>query len=321
MSVLPFHVAAPHKDCELASYLGDRKSQTKELLTQHGAILFRGFRVDSVESFEQFIGVISQTRMDYLYRSTPRTRVSANVFTATEYPRQSEILLHNELAFQRTWPAMLAFTCLAAPSSGGQTTLADMRRVTEDIPASLLDEFAARGVCYVRHYHEGVDVPWQVTFQTSSQESLEEFCGKNDIHIEWLEGGLLRTEQRCQGMAVHPMTGERVFFNQAHVFHPSALGVSSQTAMIKMFGPDKLPRTAYFADGGELPSTGLEEIRQAFRGHAIEVAWQTGDVLLLDNMRVAHGRRSFTGTRRVLAALLDPISGAAESWRVKDRAG
>lgn len=320
MNVLPFLLEAPRQGCELATYARDQKAQITGLLSEHGAVLLRGFPVTALRDFEQFLAVISRTRMDYVYRSTPRTRVSAEVFTATEYPKQSEILLHNELAFQRTWPAMLAFTCLEVPASGGQTTLADMRSVMADIPALLLDEFTARGVCYVRHYHEGVDIPWQVTFQTKDRDSVGEFCRSNGIRFEWLDGTLLRTEQICQGTATYPATGERVFFNQAHVFHPSALGGNSETALVKLFGRDRLPRTAYFGDGGELPATGLEEIRRAFSRHARDVAWQLGDVLLLDNMRVAHGRRSYTGSRRVLAALLDPVSAesAGTLMRVAD---
>jgi hypothetical protein len=35
--------------------------------------------------------------------------------------------------------------------------------------------------------------------------------------------------------------------------------------------------------------------------------WRAGDVLLIDNILVSHGRRPYKGSRRVLAALIrDP---------------
>ena len=35
-----------------------------------------------------------------------------------------------------------------------------------------------------------------------------------------------------------------------------------------------------------------------------DIDWQTGDVALLDNFLVMHGRRTFSGERRVLASLV-----------------
>ena len=35
-----------------------------------------------------------------------------------------------------------------------------------------------------------------------------------------------------------------------------------------------------------------------------DIDWQTGDVVLLDNFLVMHGRRTFSGERRVLASLV-----------------
>ena len=35
-----------------------------------------------------------------------------------------------------------------------------------------------------------------------------------------------------------------------------------------------------------------------------DLEWQAGDVALVDNFRVMHGRRPFVGKRRVLASLI-----------------
>jgi len=49
-------------------------------------------------------------------------------------------------------------------------------------------------------------------------------------------------------------------------------------------------------------------VREAFEAETVVFRWETGDVLLLDNMLVAHGRRPFKGDRKIVAALLDPSS-------------
>ena len=76
---------------------------------------------------------------------------------------------------------------------------------------------------------------------------------------------------------------------------------------IKLFGLDGLPRQTYFGDGSKIPDNTLSAIRAAFAREATQFPWQSGDILLLDNMQMAHGRRAFTGPRKVLAALLEPF--------------
>lgn len=80
-----------------------------------------------------------------------------------------------------------------------------------------------------------------------------------------------------------------------------------------VFTATEYPRTqetplAFFGDGAQIPRATLQGIRAAFDREAVNIDWRPGDVALLDNMRVAHGRRSFTGERRVFTALLDPYS-------------
>jgi hypothetical protein len=202
----------------------------------------------------------------------------------------------------------LAFCCVTPPASGGETPLADMRSVAASIGADLLDRFESRGVRYVRHYRPYVDLSWQVVFQTDDRDAVARYCEANGIAHEWLDADTLRTVQVCQGTARHPVTNERTFFNQAHLFHVSSLGAEDAEVMLELYGSDRLPRHAYYGDGEEIAAEDLNAISAAFRSHAVSVPWQAGDVVLIDNMQVAHGRRPFTGERKVIASLLQPYS-------------
>lgn len=306
-------VLRPVGNVDLATLLAEQAEAVGAMLLEQGALLLRGFGIGDVEQFEAVVAALSQRRLDYMYRSTPRTSVGKNIFTATEFPPPLEIPLHNENAYQRDWPLKVAFCCIDAATTGGQTSIADMRTVTRTLGTDLLDEFESRQIKYIRHYRPYADLPWQTVFQTKDRDEVSRYCAANDIASAWLDKETLRTTQICQGAARHPVTGERVLFNQAHLFHVSSLGAEAARSLIVSFGMDRLPRHARFGDDGEIDGDLLDSVRGAFSAAALDVAWQPGDVLLLDNMQVAHGRRPFTGKRRLLAALLDSHAQSASA--------
>ncbi|HEY6923249.1 MAG TPA: TauD/TfdA family dioxygenase [Steroidobacteraceae bacterium] len=277
-------------------------------LLEHGALLIRGFG-DNERLFEAFVDALSFERLSYVYRSTPRTAVSAKIFTATEYPANQHIPFHCENSYQKDWPMLLAFCCTEPAAQGGATPLADIRRVTERLPVALVDEFRSRGVCYSRYYHHGADLPWQEVFQTQDREAVAAYCRANDIGFAWHGQEELSTSQVCQGVARHPVLGTDVWFNQANLFHPSSLGSELEQMLVDMYGSDKLPRSAGFGDGGAIGRNALAEVSAAFQHEARTFLWRKSDILLIDNMQIAHGRAPFSGKRTVLVALSNSHSG------------
>lgn len=290
---------------DMAAYCERHRPELLELLTQRGALLFRGFAVFDTPSFSRAIDAICPERLQYVYRSSPRTDLGAGVFTATEYPPSETIGLHNENAYQRGWPRMIAFCCLRPALAGGETPVADVRKVTQRIGAELLDRFERRGVMYVRHYHPYVDLPWQTVFQVADREQLAAVCARHDIRHEWLSDDTLRTEQVCHGVALHPITAQRLWFNQAHMFHVSALSRTAAHDLAQCFGPTRIPRQAFYGDAEAISEQDMQAVRSAFEAESVSFRWESGDVLLLDNMLCAHGRRPFRGERRVITALLE----------------
>lgn len=301
----PFAVAveAPAPGIALADWLADHAEAVEALAARHPVVLLRGFAVANEADFARARDALMPEPAAYLYRSTPRTSVGDGIMTATEYPASEEILLHCENAYQRSWPGRLVFCCLVPARTGGQTPVCDMRRVTARIGQDALDEIAGRGVRYVRNYHPGFDLDWQTVFQTRDPAAVEAFCAENGIACEWRSDGRLRTAQVCQGAAIHPATGDRIWFNQAHLFHPSALGAEVMADMIDIFGADDLPRDARFGDGAPIAPSLLDAVRAAFAAEARQFDWRAGDVMVVDNMLAAHGRRPFTGQRRVLVSM------------------
>jgi alpha-ketoglutarate-dependent taurine dioxygenase len=280
-------------------------------LTEHGAILFRGFDIHDAYQFSEFITATGSRSIDYTFRSTPRKVVNGQIYTSTEYPANREIPLHNENSYHNAWPYRLAFLCLVPATLGGETPIADMRGVVRSLGPALMDRFEESKVQYLRHFHPGIDLPWTDVFQTTDPLEVARFCDANSIRYDWVgaNGMILRTIQTCQGVAHHPITSERLFFNQAHLFHATSMGQRVASVLYETFGPGRLPRHAKYGNDTEISDWDISIIQTAFKLNETTFSWQAGDLLWIDNMQVAHGRRPFTGERKLLAALMDSSNG------------
>jgi hypothetical protein len=53
----------------------------------------------------------------------------------------------------------------------------------------------------------------------------------------------------------------------------------------------------------------LDELRAIYRQETIMFPWRKGDLLMVDNMLVAHGRAPYSGTRRIVVGMAEPFSG------------
>ena len=291
---------------DLIAWAEGNRPLLDELLTKHGAILFRGFDLAGVSDFERLVGVVSGDLLDYTYRSTPRTLVSGRIYTSTEYPADQFIPLHNELSYATSWPMKVWFWCMQSASRGGETPIADSRVILGGIHPDVVERFARCGVMYVRNYGEGLDLPWKDVFQTTSKAEVEKMCIEAKLDFEWKSGDRLRTRQICQGIATHPKTGSRVWFNQANLFHVSRLKPAVRD-LLSAFPEEDLPRNAYYGDGSPIDAATVDHIEDVYRERAVVFTWARGDVLLLDNMLTAHGRRPFEGQRKVVVGMAEMI--------------
>ena len=305
---LPLVMQPVRSDIDPVTWAKSNLAEIEADLVKHGAILFRDFPLRSSADFETFVRAISPQLMDYTERSTPRSEVAAGIYTSTEYPEDQHIPLHNENSYSHTWPRKIYFFCAEPAPVGGATPLADSRKVYEAIDKRVRDRFIEKGVMYVRNYREDLDLPWPTVFQTSDRGKVERYCAKVGMRCEWRDRDSLRTTQVRQVIVIHPVTKERVWFNQAHLFHVSSLERKLGESMQALYANDELPRNSYYGDGTPIEMSALDEIRRAYSENAVTNSWQEGDLVLLDNMLTAHGRTPYKGTRKILVAMADPFS-------------
>lgn len=268
-----------------------------------GGVLFRNFTVATPLDFKRFASSFGQPLGTYEFGSTPRSKVFAGVYSSTEYPAHQTIPQHNEQSYTRQWPGRIWFHCMTPSESGGETPITDSRLVYQRIDPAIRDEFIAKGLLYVRNYSRALDLPWQQVFNTEDRQKVEQYCREQGIDWRWTDDGELSTRQQCQAAVQHPVTREWVWFNQAHLFHISAMQDDLRQTLIQAVGQDQLPRNVYFGDGSPIPDDALNAIRDVYARTTVAFPWQKGDVLMLDNLLVAHGRNPFVGDRKVIVAM------------------
>lgn len=307
---LPLVVRPRRDDVDLLGFFQSQHDWVEQQLIAHGGVLFRGFAVPSLAHFERLAAAVSPSLVDYSYGATPRTRLDGKVYTSTEYPAAYAIPMHNEMAYAREWPRKLWFHCVQPAAEGGETPLASSRRTYALIPPEVRERFERKKVMYVRNFSGGadLDLSWTTAFQTTDRSVVEAYCRRVEMQFEWRTGGRLRTRQICQASARHPVTGERVWFNQAHLFHVSSLERGARHALLATTAEQDLSRNAYYGDGTPIEPEALDAIRAAFAEATVMFPWQRGDVLLIDNMLVAHGRQPFSGPRKIVVAMSDAYS-------------
>lgn len=292
---------------DLLAYYQANADHLESKLLQHGALLLRGFGVNTPSSFARCVRTLNGSLLDYVDGNSPRTKLTAGVYTSTEYPSEYPISLHNELSYSHRWPRKLFFCCIVAPRENGETPIADSRAILRNLDAAVLEEFTRKGVKYVRNLHggQGVGPSWQDTFETADRAAVERYCAGENGDVQWQADGGLRLTQVRPAVATHPRTNERVWFNQADQFHPSTHPARVYETMMAVYrGKEgELPQNALFGDDTPIAAGLLEHVRETARKSAVLFPWQEGDVLVIDNMLTCHGRMPYTGPRKILVAM------------------
>src|SRR6185437_11177370 len=149
--------------------------------------------------------------------------LKGHVYISTEYDAQYNITLHNELSYSVKWPSQLLFGCVVPPLVDGETPLADSRAIWRAMPPALLEEFERKQVRYIRNLHggEGMGPSWKETFGTEDRHTVEKHCREIEIQYEWRDRDNLRLIHTRPATRIHPVTGDKVWFNQADQFHPT----------------------------------------------------------------------------------------------------
>ncbi|CUA96537.1 TauD/TfdA family dioxygenase [Thiomonas bhubaneswarensis] len=319
---------APSSLEEVLTWAGSCQHELGSLLDRHGALLFRGLPVTSADDFSRFVQVFDGQVLDYIGGAVPRTRINQVVFSSTELPSFRRIRMHNELAYQKNYPDLIFFYCHQAALKGGETPIVDSRQILKELDPKVREKFVRAGVKYVRTFQEKrawreslkkriplyQHLNWADAFQSTSRVDVENRCRERGLDFQWLPNGDLSVSNVLPATIHHPRTGEASWFNQAMLQHFNARSWDLPLYLFRsVLYPDRsrLPYQAYYGDGSPISKEEIYHVIDVTYRNTVEFAWRSGDVMLVENRLVAHGRNPFQGPRKVYVAMLKQSEVAA----------
>lgn len=253
-----------------------------ELLADAGFLLFRGFEPD-LQAFSAFVKAHSERVTLDPARSFHGGDVAQKVDAGT-----AAVGLHLENGNSPFGPDLTWFFCEKAASRGSQTTVCDGYRVWDGCSPRARELFAAQDIVYSRRVEEP---KWKafVFHHLEGRKPLEEITAddirelsndQDSTTITLQDDGAITYSYRTPAARTTLFGDRRAWANS-------------------IFGPSynyEAPRIG-FADGSDLPDDLVEEMRTLTEEVTENLEWQDGDVALIDNTRVMHGRRE----------ILDPV--------------
>ncbi len=285
-------------------WIAEHRTELMAKVAEHGTILFRGFGPATPEDFDQFVAAFDLPNFAYDQSLSNAVRVNKTprVFTANEAPPSVTIFLHHEMAQTPVYPSRLFFFCAQAATTGGATPLCRsdvlFERLSKRCPKFAAD-CESKGLKYTNvmpaenDANSGMGRSWQSTLRAATRQEAEGRLKGLRYSWEWLDDGSLRATTPVLPAVRKLPNGRKSFFNQ--------LIAAAKGWKDTRNDPSK---AITLGDGSPLDREAVNVATELGEELSFDVPWQDGDVALVDNYVVMHGRRSFTGTRRVLASLV-----------------
>ncbi|MEU8686186.1 TauD/TfdA family dioxygenase [Streptomyces sp. NPDC048611] len=290
-----------------AGWAEERADLLSSAVLRYGALLIRGLEVRDASALGRLSGRLSRTTMREREAFGKRRPIGGSVLSSLEWPPDEPMCMHHELSYTLEFPRLLVMGCFEEPSNGGTTGLADARAVLEALPPSLVERFSRDGWQLVRSYNGLVGIPWQEAFQAQDRATAEAYCRDNAIEAEWQPDGGLCTVQRRAAVIHHPLTGDPVWFNQIAFLNEWTMDPGIREYLTMQFGAEGLPFNSLHGNGEPLTAETVALLNDVYEAATLREKWRAGDVLLVDNIRMAHSREPYEGRREVGMVLCDPV--------------
>lgn len=300
---------------EFLSFIKKSRPWVYENLSRHGAVILRGFPCGAAESMNRISAALRPDRSFNLARSIPTpAALYENVFEDDCWHSEIRQGLHNAYSDCAIFPAFKILQCGEHVDGGGPViTIANTRSIYQHLDEKLVLEFERRGLTYRRLFPNGQERgndsanahSWQHVFKTSQRDDVEKKCRENGLSYRWNSDKSLEVWNSAPACISHPHTGDRLWFNQVHLFSSSAGFVQRRSLLSKLFSIVRSPSSTgvSFSDGTAIPEGHIVMIAAAHQNASFDFELQGGDFLLLDNALTAQGRYAMHADQRLLVTM------------------
>ena len=232
-------------------------------------------------------------------------------------PAAQPVEFHNEMAYSASFPECVSFALFERSAEGGVTLLCDNEAVSRQISTGLRARLST-GVRYIRVLHDEAErsdptfySSWQGAFECDRLEDAFATASASECGVlEWQDGSTGRGRGRprlrhtlwAPTSVTHPRLGA-LYFGSILNRHAAACHVGDAHPVFGQLAPEERPYQCVWADGAPLSAAELTELRELHASATIEVPLKSGELVVIDNLRLAHGRTPYRG-RRTMGLLL-----------------
>ena len=289
------------------SWAAEHKDALRATVAEHGSVMVRGLELRDAAEVSAVFRQLSTGLMTEREAFASRRIYSDGVYSSATWPANQPMCMHHELSYTLEFPGLLLFACLSAPTSGGATAVADSRAVLNALPAELVTRFERDGWMLTRSYNDEIGATVAEAFGTDDRGAVESYCHANGIGFEWQPDGGLYTWQRRSAVVLHPVTGQRCWFNQIAFLNEWTIDPEVREYLVDMYGEEGLPFNTRFGNGDAIGADVVQLLNQVYEANTVREPWQVGDLMLVDNIRTAHSREAYEGPREILVGMADPV--------------
>ncbi|MBD2166645.1 TauD/TfdA family dioxygenase [Calothrix membranacea FACHB-236] len=246
-----------------------------------GVLLFRGFDIN-YEQMKNFAEKFSSTFV--LDKDRPIVDPHNKYVTLVD-PGMHYVSPHCENANSPFRPDVIWFCCGVPASQGGETLFWNGVRVWQELDEELRQLFIAKKIKFCQKF-PAADWKRFLGVGATLADVKRTLHGIPGLSYKINQDQSIAIEYVCSAVVKTKYGHQNAFANSLIAEYKNPRGVVT------------------FEDGSPIPSTVINQVQQVMNNLTEVINWESGDLVMIDNSRFLHGRRSFTDTKRRIYSLL-----------------